>query len=194
MDFRPSLPVSTTLGTSPDDTVFVRRALRSEIPAISDLVVAGLSRFRDQMPDAALDLYIERSRDISARWDAGTVLAAYWHGRLAGTVTWYPQAGLGLPATWANFGTLVVDPGMSRRGIGSILVHRCIAMTTGPTSTIGIHTGSFMQSARRMYEAMGFARLPEHDHRASSLFGFDPAVGDIDVLAYRLDLASRDLP
>src|SRR5688572_14752007 len=135
---------TSTVVAVANDAIFVSRALRAEIPAIADLVTTGLQRFRGAVPDAALDGYIEQSRDIPARWTHGTVLIARQHDRIVGTVIYYPQAGLGLPTDWASFGTLVVDPDMQRRGIGSILVRRCIAMATGTTSAIGIHTGSFM--------------------------------------------------
>jgi ribosomal protein S18 acetylase RimI-like enzyme len=46
-------------------------------------------------------------------------------------------------------------------------------------ATIGLHTTETMDIARRMYERMGFVRVPEFD--------FHPAPGVV-VMAYRLDL------
>ena len=45
--------------------------------------------------------------------------------------------------------------------------------------------------SRHLYEDMGFVRFPAHDLRASQLVDIDPADGDIEILAYRLDLIRR---
>jgi ribosomal protein S18 acetylase RimI-like enzyme len=50
--------------------------------------------------------------------------------------------------------------------------------------TIGLHTATLMDVARRMYERMGFVRVQEYD--------FHPTP-DTVVMAYRLDLLGEDL-
>jgi GNAT superfamily N-acetyltransferase len=174
--------------TTKADEYFIRRAVRSDIPELSALVANALSTFRGDVPDNALRLYIEHARNFAERWERGHVLVAQQYGRILGTATFYMEAGMGLPADWASFGTLAVHPQMQGRGVGSVLVGRCIAAASRIAPAVGIHTGSFMRPARRMYEAIGFARAPAYDLTASAILDLDPAEGDVDLLAYRLDL------
>jgi hypothetical protein len=44
--------------------------------------------------------------------------------------------------------------------------------------SIGLHTGDFMKSAMKLYERIGFERLPAYD--------FQPADDGITVKAFRL--------
>lgn len=174
-----------------DDDYFVRPAIRSEIPEISELIGAAMSAYKGEAPDLILELYVELSRNVAARWGDGEVLVAIRHGCILGTVTFYRDASLenlGLPSTWAGFRSLAVHPGVQGRGIGSRLVRRCLASAAYMAPTVGIHTGDFMRSARSMYEKMGFVRSPTHDLRASEILGIGAARGEARVLAYRLDL------
>lgn len=172
-----------------EDAYFIRPAVRREIPEISEVVAEAIGAYRGEAPDAPLQLYLERSRDIASRWDRGEVLVAGHCGRIVGTVTFHDDASdAGFPAGWASFGTLAVLPRMRRRGIASLLVRRCIAAAIPLAPAIGIHTGSFMLGARRLYEGMGFVRSPHQDMRASDYVDIEPGAGDVDVMAYRLDL------
>ncbi len=111
------------------------------------------------------------------------------YGRIVGTVTFYPDASdAGFPSSWASFGTLAVHSQLQRRGIASLLVRRCVAAAIRLAPTIGIHTGSFMRGARVLYEGMGFVRLPQLDMRASDFVDLRPGMGDVDIMAYQLDL------
>jgi predicted N-acetyltransferase YhbS len=171
------------------DAYFIRPAVRREIPEISDLVGEAIGAYRGEAPDAALEHYIEQARDTGARWDRGEVLVATQYGRILGTVTFYDDASrAGFPASWASFGTLAVHPQLQRRGIASLLVRRCVAAAIPLAPAIGIHTGSFMLGARRLYEGMGFVRSPRQDMRASDFVDIERGAGDVDIMAYRLDL------
>ena len=169
----------------------IRRARHDEIPWIVDLTKAALESFRGIVPDQPLDLYIDYSCDVAGRWEAGDVLVVESEGRIEGTVTYADRNrdDETLPPEWATFRSLMVHPAAGGRGIGRLLVDRCIdAARRSGASVLGIHTADFMTAARRIYDHAGFSRCPEHDFLASSFFGFDPAGGDILVTAYRLDL------
>lgn len=172
-----------------EDAFFIRPAVRREIPELSELVTQAIEAYRGEAPEAALRLYVERSRDFARRWDRGEVLVAKQYGRILGTVTFFTDASHeGFPASWASFGTLAVHPQLRRRGIASLLVRRCIAAAIPIAPSIGIHTGSFMLGARRLYEGMGFVRSPRQDMRVSDFVDLGPDGADIDVMAYRFDL------
>jgi hypothetical protein len=49
--------------------------------------------------------------------------------------------------------------------------------------TIGIHTASFMNAARAIYERIGFRRCPEYDVRASDVLGVGAGVGEVMGIA-----------
>ncbi|MBY0096676.1 GNAT family N-acetyltransferase [Mesobacillus maritimus] len=74
---------------------------------------------------------------------------------------------------------LAVSPQVRGRGVATALVSECIqrARAKGYQS-IGLHTGEFMEGAMKLYERLGFIRVPEHD--------FEPAGDGINVKAYRL--------
>lgn len=172
-----------------DDAYLVRYATRRELPEIAELVASAIGAYRGLISDRMLDLYIAQSTDMQQRFEQGELLIAVQYGRIAGTVTFHEDAGRsGFPSGWAGFGTLAVHPQVQRRGVASLLVRRCIAMAIPVAPVIGIHTGEFMAGARRLYEGMGFERLPAHDLKASHFHGLEAGEADVAALAYRFDL------
>jgi len=80
----------------------------------------------------------------------------------------------------AAFRMLVVDPAVQGRGVGELLVSTCLdrARAAGKRRMI-ISTDPRMTAAHRLYERLGFTRLPERD--------WSPVPG-IDLLVYARDL------
>ena len=174
-------------------SLFVRRASRRELPEIEQLILAAFSPYRGQVPaPAVLEAYIENSRNIASRWDEAEILVVEVNGRMGGTVTWYADAsreGLNLPQDWAGFRTLAVHPDLRGLGLGRMLVRECILRSSvRGTATIGIHTAAFMAAACRIYDRLGFRRIPSHDLSVSKALRCDPNAGDVLAIAYRLDL------
>lgn len=174
-------------------SLFVRRASRREIPDIECLILAAFTPYRGQVPaSAVLEAYIENSRDIASRWDEAEILAVEVNGRIGGTVTWYEDAsreGLNLPPDWAGFRTLAVHPDLCGLGLGRMLVRECILRSgLRGIATIGIHTAAFMVAACRIYDRLGFRRIPSHDLSVSKALRCDSSAGDVLAIAYRLDL------
>jgi len=80
----------------------------------------------------------------------------------------------------ASFRMLVVDPSAQGRGIGELLVTTCLdrARHAGKRRMV-ISTDPRMTAAHRLYERLGFARLPERD--------WSPEPG-VDLLVYSHEL------
>ncbi|MEH7012148.1 hypothetical protein V7087_15270 [Neobacillus niacini] len=63
--------------------------------------------------------------------------------------------------------------------MATALISECIKRTKAKGYTsIGLPTGQFMEAAMRLFERLGFERLPQYD--------FEPADDGIVVKAYRL--------
>ena len=80
----------------------------------------------------------------------------------------------------AAFRMLVVDPVVQGQGVGRLLVTECLdrARAAGKTRMV-LSTDPLMAAAHRLYERLGFTRLPERD--------WSPVPG-VDLLVYALDL------
>ena len=80
----------------------------------------------------------------------------------------------------AAFRMLAVDGGVRGRGIGEALVRTCLqrARAAGKRRMV-LSTAARMTAAHRLYERLGFSRLPERD--------WTPVPG-IDLRVYALDL------
>jgi GNAT superfamily N-acetyltransferase len=173
--------------------VLIRQARRGELDAVAALIVAAYEPYRDGFPPVIFAHYLENLRDVATRFDHGQLLVAeLGDGRLAGTITFYPDASreeLGFPAAWAGFRALGVHPSARGLGLGRRLSDWCVAEARrGDAKTVGIHTQPKLVEASRIYERMGFRRCPEFDFSAATVLGLDPAEADLQVLAYRLDL------
>jgi GNAT superfamily N-acetyltransferase len=174
----------------------VRAADRSEAARIGEIVVAAWHELRDGIPPVIFDVYVAESADVAARWDEAEVLVAELDCQIAGTVTYYSDAGregLGFPQGWAGFRTLAVDPARRGGGIGRALLAACIGRArVAGAPTLAIHTSAVMRAACRLYEQAGFRRAPEYDVTGASALGLsEEEVGHIAVIAYRLDFASQ---
>lgn len=79
---------------------------------------------------------------------------------------------------------LAVGSEFRGNGVGKALVQHCIEVSKEQgEKRIGLHTGNFMESAMKLYESIGFERVPTLD--------FEPLDDGIIVFAYQLGLQAN---
>ena len=170
------------LATAPgeDRSVEIRRARPDDVDAVGDLtadayVGAGV------IPAGAA--YVEFLRDAAHRDREAELWVAAVDGTVVGTVT-YVEPGSALVEIAregeAEMRSLAVSPSATGRGVGEALTRHVIerARSRGLGAVV-LCSSTTMHAAHRLYERLGFTRLPERD--------WSP-VADVRLLAYTLSL------
>ncbi len=175
-------------GKTKRDILVIRDALPGEPDAVSRLLQAAFQQYADSIPGEAWQFYLQDILDVRGRLAESELIVARLGGRLAGTVTLYmdpaKSAEGGWPRGWAGLRLLGVHPAFRGRGIGRALMEECLRRCrSAGILTVGLHTATMMDVARRMYEKIGFVRVPEYD--------VHPRPGVV-IMAYRLDLDRID--
>jgi glyoxylase-like metal-dependent hydrolase (beta-lactamase superfamily II)/ribosomal protein S18 acetylase RimI-like enzyme/8-oxo-dGTP pyrophosphatase MutT (NUDIX family) len=170
-------------GSIPSGRVEVRVARPEEYGRIGDLTVAAYLGLPDgaDHPD-----YLETLRDVAGRAGETVILVAVDDvGRVLGGVTyvsgpgpWFEGEADGEARHEAEFRALAVAPDAQGRGVGRALVEACIerARLDGRRA-LALYTRPSMAAAHRVYEGLGFVRMPERDWQ------FEPGQW---LLGYRL--------
>jgi ribosomal protein S18 acetylase RimI-like enzyme len=128
--------------------------------------------------------YTPQLADVAGRASRSELLVVRdAQGRIVGSVALVLSGDFGEITTSdeeASFRMLVVDPAAQGRGVGQLLVSTCLdrARAAGKRRMV-ISTDPRMTTAHRLYERLGFTRLPERD--------WSPMPG-IDLLAYAREL------
>ena len=132
----------------------------------------------------ASDGYTPQLADVAGRAARSELLVVRdAPGRIVGSVALVLAGDFGEVTTSedeAAFRMLVVDPTARGQGVGHLLVSACLdrARAAGKRRMV-ISTDPRMRSAHRLYERLGFTRLPERD--------WSPMPG-IDLLVYTREL------
>jgi ribosomal protein S18 acetylase RimI-like enzyme len=162
----------------------LRDARPEERGAVATLVMEAYDEFRPYVDPAFVEGFMADLRDFESRSAHTQLIVAEGDGGISGAVTFFPDAsryGPGLPADWGAIRLLAVAPAARGSGLGRSLVAACIERAGARGSrAIVLHTTPFMQAARRLYEGMGFQRVPELDVELGA---------GVRVLGYRLPLA-----
>ena len=158
----------------------VRLAEPADLPAVGRVTVAAYQG--DGFIDAE-DEYVGELGDAAKRAADAEVWVAAEDGEVLGTVTFCrhgtPFAELARPNE-GEFRMLAVAQEARRRGVAEALVAKCIERSRDlGYEAIVLCSMREMTTAHRLYERLGFTRLPERD--------WSPVEG-VDLLAYRLRL------
>jgi ribosomal protein S18 acetylase RimI-like enzyme len=111
--------------------------------------------------------YLAAIADVEGRADVGLVLVAVEDGRVLGSATLELDERIEeeeppLPPDEAHIRMLGVHPDERGRGVARALMRECFdrAREAGRTR-MTLHTTQRMEAAQKMYEALGFERLPD---------------------------------
>ena len=161
-------------------TITVRPAHASELAAVGELTATAYAASGLLLDD---DPYLDHLRDAAARAREAEVYVAVVEDRLAGTVTFCrqgsPWSEIAQPGE-GEFRMLAVAPEFRRRGVAEALVGVCLERSTElGCSAVVLCSLEEQAPAHRIYERLGFRRMPERD--------WTPHPG-VDLLAFRLDL------
>jgi ribosomal protein S18 acetylase RimI-like enzyme len=165
-----------------NQSLVIRNAHSEELDQVALLLKEAYTEYERFMPREIFQSYLEDIMDVRSRLPQSELLVAELDGRLAGTVTLYLHSSESRvwPEGWASVRLLGVLPAYRHQGIGRALMDECIRRSKKEGIRIlGLHTTEAMATAKKMYERMGFARVPEFD--------FHPRPGVV-VMAYRLDI------
>jgi ribosomal protein S18 acetylase RimI-like enzyme len=151
----------------------------ADYAAIADLTVGAYLA-----EDLVSERYATQLADVAGRAHRSELLVVRdADGRVVGSVALVLDGDFGEileSDDEAAFRMLAVDPAARGRGIGELLVLACLerARAAGKRRMV-LSTDPRMTAAHRLYERLGFARLPERD--------WSPVPG-VDLLAYALEL------
>jgi ribosomal protein S18 acetylase RimI-like enzyme len=163
---------------SPVESLRVEPAGPADFPRIAELT-GGVYRDEGLAPEA----YQRELRDVAGRAERAELLVARDGDVVVGSVALVLAGEFGEITDSddeAAFRMLVVDPAARGRGIGELLVRSCLdrARAAGKRRMV-LSTDPGMRAAHRLYERLGFRRLPERD--------WSPLPG-VELMAYCLDL------
>lgn len=161
----------------------VRLADTADFPAVARLTVAAYEADGQLKGEHGYGAVLA---DVSTRAGSGEVLVAVDEatGAVLGSVTFVlpgtPFAELSGPGE-AEFRMLAVDPAAQGRGVGAALAQACVdrAGELGCRAVVICVRAGMAVSAHRLYERLGFVRMPEKD--------WSPVAG-VALLGLRLEL------
>ena len=151
----------------------------ADFPRIAELTVGVYTG-----EGLASPAYVPALADVAGRADRAELLVARdGDGHVVGSVALVLDGDFGEVTESpdeAAFRMLAVDPAARGRGVGETLVRTCLdrARAAGKRRMV-LSTDERMTAAHRLYERLGFTRLPERD--------WSPLPG-IDLRVYSLDL------
>jgi ribosomal protein S18 acetylase RimI-like enzyme len=172
----PTLP--DVVEASPVEPLRVGPATSGDYPRIAELT-GGVYRDEGLAPEE----YQRQLRDVAGRAQHAELLVARDGDAIVGSVALVLGGEFGEitdSAEEAAFRMLVVDPAARGRGVGELLVQTCLerARAAGKRRMV-LSTDPSMTAAHRLYERLGFTRLPERD--------WSPLPG-VNLRAYARDL------
>lgn len=155
------------------ELISIRNMHENERKIVQDITLAAYEQYAQVVSPSMWKHY---QRDILETLENVALdisIIAIQENIIVGSVLLYPAnvhvyADVPNHAMWPEIRLLAVEPEARGQGIGRALMDECIqrARSAGE-EFLGLHTADMMQVAQRMYEGMGFVRVPERDFRPS---------------------------
>ncbi len=164
----------------------LREARSEELTLLREMRVEAYSPYSELIPDGHWSALRQSLQSEADQLPGAEFIVAEIEGRPAGSVVLFPPKsdaydGLADAVDYPEIRMLAVDEAFRGIGAASALIEECVARSRAKGyRRIGLHTGEFMKPAIKLYERLGFQRVPELD--------FQPADDGINVRAYRLDI------
>ncbi len=167
--------------------LILRDAREDDREVIRQVTLAAYEQYAGLMLPEHWRAYRENILETLGAIAPANQIVAEQDGAVVGTIIFYPQ-GESPEAPNGNAGErkptelrlLAVPPYARGHGIGRALMDECVRRAHAIRAPfIEIYTTELMQVAKRMYEKMGFQRVPERDWHPSP---------DFVVMCYHLPL------
>lgn len=157
----------------------IREARDEELDTVAAVLVDAYAEYAARMSPDAWASFAQEIGNVRGRRLEADVIVAERHGRLVGSVTVFSHH-RGVPGGTVGVRLLAVSPGERGTGVGRALMEYAIqrAREEGQQRVV-LTTSQEMESARDLYEKLGFVREPSLDH--------EPAPG-LRLEGYALDL------
>ena len=155
--------------TSRASDVFVRDARDEDRASVRASTLDAYAEYASVMSPsawAALERAVHSALD--SRADAHRLVAEV-DGVIVGSVLLFrpaadAYAGAAPPVRWPVVRLLAVGPAARGLGVGRLLLDECLRRARADGSdAIGLHTSESMRGAMRLYDRMGFLRVPVYD-------------------------------
>ncbi|UOR14161.1 GNAT family N-acetyltransferase [Halobacillus amylolyticus] len=167
--------------------MIIRDVLESELEYIKNLRLDAYNEHEQKVPRDhwnVLKQQILTEEDLQSNVDQ---LVAEVEGEIVGTVVLFPpktELYTGLlddELDYPEIRKLAVSSKFRGKGVAKAMISECIRRTKNRGfRSIGLHTADFMENAVKLYEGLGFERLPQYD--------FEPADDGIIVKAFRIHI------
>jgi len=152
-------------------TPIIRDAHPEELDEVAAVLKDAFEQYARLIPPDAWQSYLEDIMDVRGRLPESQLIVAEVDWKIVGSVTLFlneSESPSPWPHGWAGVRLLGVRPAFRGKGVGKALMEECIRRCREKgVKMVGLHTTEAMGVARRMYERMGFVRVPEFDFHPS---------------------------
>jgi GNAT superfamily N-acetyltransferase len=142
----------------------IRHARDDELDTVAALAVDAYAEYAQHMSPDAWSAFAQNIANVRGRSNEAEILVAERAGQLVGTVTLFTDW-RGAQSDSYGVRLLAVPPAERGTGVGRALMENCIerARRDGKDRVV-LTTTQEMESARDLYERLGFVREPSLDH------------------------------
>ncbi|PSL41331.1 acetyltransferase (GNAT) family protein [Planomicrobium soli] len=166
--------------------LLIRKVESTEYETVRQQRLTSYEQYKNRIPLKHWEVLQGTLSKQSDKHPGVNLFVAEIGGQIAGSVVLFPSKAKAYE--WDSetlehpeIRMLAVDANYRGLGVGKALVQHCIKVSKElGENQIGLHTGSFMEGAKKLYENLGFKRMPLSD--------FEPLDDGIVVQAYQLTI------